>query len=104
MTKRKETLILNMIEDSGNIKRLLRENLSYKEISEITNKLVEDELLSYVEKKIILTKKGKEVLSKNIHLIKETNKENWIQPENKSRIIKYERNFVYLPNLSELDF
>jgi hypothetical protein len=53
MTKRKETLILNMIEDSGNIKRLLREDLSYKDISEITNKLVEDELLSYVEKKII---------------------------------------------------
>jgi predicted transcriptional regulator len=104
MTKRKETLILNMIEDSGNIKRLLRENLSYKEISEITNKLVEDELLSYVEKKIILTKKGKEVLSKNKLLIKETNKENWIQPENRSRIKKYERNFIYLPNQTELDF
>ncbi|MFG4001366.1 hypothetical protein [Flavobacterium aquidurense] len=104
MTKRKETLILNMIEDSGNIKRLLRENLSYKEISEITNKLVEDELLSYVEKKIILTKKGKEVLSKNKLLIKETNKENWIQPENISRIKIYERNFIYLPNQAELDF
>lgn len=104
MTKRKETLILNMIEDSGNIKRLLRENLSYKEISEITNKLVEDELLSYVEKKIILTKKGKEVLSRNKHLIKETNKENWIQPENISRVKIYERNFIYLPNQTELDF
>jgi predicted transcriptional regulator len=104
MTKRKETLILNMIEDSGNIKRLLRENLSYKEISEITNKLVEDELLSYVEKKIILTEKGKDVLSKNKFLIKETNKENWIQAENKSRIKIYERNFIYLPNQTELDF
>jgi predicted methyltransferase len=104
MTKRKETLILNMIEDSGNIKKLLRENLSYREISEITNKLVEDELLSYVEKKIILTEKGKEVLAKNKLLIKETNKENWIQPENKSRIKKYERNFIYLPNQTELDF
>ena len=104
MTKRKETLILNMIEDSGNIKRLLRENLSYREISEITNKLVEDELLCYVEKKIILTKKGKEVLTKNKLLIKETNKENWIQPENKSRINKIERNYIYLPNQTELDF
>lgn len=104
MTKRKETLILNMIEDSGNIKRLLREDLSYKDISEITNKLVEDELLSYVEKKIILTEKGKEVLSQNKLLIKETNKENWIQPENKSRVKIYERNFIYLPNQTELDF
>lgn len=104
MTKRKETLILNMIEDSGNIKKLLRENLSYKEISEITNKLVEDELLSYVEKKIILTKEGKEILFKNKHLLKETNKENWIQPENISRVKIYERNFIYLPNQTELDF
>lgn len=104
MTKTKETLILNMIEDSGSIKRLLREDLSYREISEITNKLVEDELLYYDEKRILLTPKGKEVLAKNKLLIKETNKENWIQPENKSRIKKHERNFIYLPNQTELDF
>ena len=104
MTKRKEILILNMIEDSGNIKRLLREELSYREISEITNKLVQDELLTYVEKKIILTQKGKEILTENKHLIKETNKRNWIQPENRSRIKKHERNFIYLPNNTELDF
>lgn len=104
MTKRKETLILNMIENSGNVKRLLREDLSYRDISEITNKLVQDDLLSYIERKIILTKKGKQVLAENKHLIKETNKENWIQPENKSRIKKHERNFIYLPNQTELDF
>jgi len=104
MTKRKEALILNMIENSGNIKRLLREDLSFREISDITNKLVEDGLLSYVEKKITLTPKGKEVLVENQSLIKKTNKENWIQPENKSRVKKHERNFIYLPNQTELDF
>lgn len=104
MTKRKEILILNMIENSGNVKRLLREDLSYREISDITNKLVQDELLSYIEKKIMLTEKGKEVLDENKLLIKEANKENWIQPENKSRVKKHERNFIYLPNQTELDF
>lgn len=104
MTKRKETLLLNIIENSGNLKKLLRENLSYRDISELTTKLVQDELLTYVDKKIILTKKGKIALTDNKHLLKETNKENWIQPENKSRIKKYERNFIYLPNQTELDF
>ena len=93
-----------MIENSGKIRRLLRENMSYREITEITNKLVEDELLLYKEKRILLTKKGKQVLIENIHLIKETNKENWIKPENESRIKKHERNFIYLPNQIELDF
>ncbi|WP_149304222.1 hypothetical protein [Pareuzebyella sediminis] len=104
MTKRKEILVLNMVENLGNVKRLLREGLSYREISDITNKLVQDELLSYYEKRIILTEKGKVVLDQNKLLIKETNKENWIQPENKSRVKKHERNFIYLPNQTELDF
>ncbi|UNY98356.1 hypothetical protein MQE36_14870 [Zhouia spongiae] len=104
MTKRKETLILNMIENSGNIRRLLREDISYREITEITNKLVEVELIKYDNKRILLTHKGKQVLAKNNHLIKETNKENWIKPENESRVKKYERNFIYLPNQTELDF
>lgn len=104
MTKRKETLLLNIIENSGNVKKLLRENLSYRDISELTTKLVQDELLTYVEKKIVLTEKGKMALMDNNHLLKETNKENWIQPENKSRIKKHERNFIYLPNQTELDF
>lgn len=104
MTKRKETLLLNIIENTGNVKRLLRENLSYREISELTTKLVRDELLTYVNKKIVLTEKGKITLTDNKHILKETNKENWIQPEDKSRIKKHERNFIYLPNQTELDF
>ncbi len=104
MINRRETLLLNIIENSGNVKKLLRENLSYKEISELTAKLEQDELLSYVDKKIILTEKGKTALTDNKHLLKETNKELWIQPEDKSRIKKHERNFIYLPNQNELDF
>lgn len=104
MIKREEILMLNLIEDSGNVKRLLRENLSYKEISELISKLVQDELLTYVDKKIILTDKGKKKLNESKHLIKETNKELWIKPENKSRVKKIERNFIYLPNQTELDF
>ncbi len=96
--------MLNLIEDSGNIKRLLRENLSYKEISELISKLVKDDLLIYVDKKIILTQKGKKALTDGKQLIKETNKDLWIQPENKSRVKKFERNFIYLPNQTELDF
>lgn len=80
--------MLNLIADSGNVKRLLRENLSYREISELISKLAQDELLTYVDKKIILTEKGKKALSDCKHLIKETNKELWIQPENKSRVKK----------------
>jgi predicted transcriptional regulator len=104
MTKRKETLLLSIIKNSGSVKQLLRENLSYKDISELVTKLVQDELLIYIDEKIVLTEKGKKYLTKNKRLLKETNKENWIKPENKSRIKKHERNFIYLPIQTELDF
>lgn len=104
MRKEEEILMLSIIENSGNIRKLLRANLSYREISELMNKLVQDKLLTYVGTKIVLTEKGKKDLKNYNHLIKKTIKENWIEPENKSRVKKYERNFIYLPNQTELDF
>lgn len=104
MMKRQEVLLLSIIKNSGNIRRLTRENISFKEISDLTSKLVNEELIQYVERKIVLTKKGKQVLAQNIDQLKDTNKELWIKPENKSRIKKHERNFIYLPLQTELDF
>lgn len=104
MIRREEILLLDIIENSGNIKKLLRENISYKEISEIISKLVREELLCYIDKKIILTDIGKDMLKNGKNSIKETDKNLWIEAENESRIKIIEKNFIFLPNQKELDF
>ena len=104
MTKRNEILLLQIIEASGNFKRLTREGLTFKEITNLLIKLEEKEQITYHKGKIALTSIGKEELKTQISLIKNPNKEQWISPENKSRIKKYERNFIFLPLNSELDF
>lgn len=104
MINREEILLLHIIENSGNVKRLLREKLSYKDISELTTKLVKKGYLAYINKKIVLTDEGKEALKEGKPLIKETDKDLWIQPENSSRVKKFDKSFIFLPNQTELDF
>jgi hypothetical protein len=75
-----------------------------KPISELISKLVNEEYLTYIDKKIILTEKGNKALNEGKATIKETNKDLWIKPENFSRVKKFDKNFIFLPNQSELDF
>ena len=104
MISRQEVLLLDIIHNSGNIKKLLREKITYKEISELTTKLASDNYLTYIEKKIILTKSGRKALENGMGSLKETNKDLWIKPEIESRVSKIDKKFIFLPNQSELDF
>ncbi len=97
-------LLLNVIQNSGSVGRLLRENLSYKDVSELISKLVDDGLLEYVDRKLELTDEGKEILENGKDIIREANKDLWISPENISRVKKFDKSFIFLPNNTELDF
>lgn len=102
--RREEILLLNVIQNSGSVGRLLRENMTYKDISELITKLVDKGLLVYVDRRLELTGEGKEFLEKGRDIIRETNKKLWIKPENSSRVKKFDKSFIFLPNNTELDF
>ena len=97
-------ILLHIINTKGNIKRLLRENLKYKDISELIEQAVKNKLVLYKDEKISLTKKGLKFLKTGEELIKKTNKDEWIEKESKSQISKLEKDFIFLPNQNALDF
>lgn len=104
MINKNLVILLHIIKTKGNIKRLLRENLTFKGISELIELAVIDELILYKDEKINLTEKGLKALENGETLIKKTNKKEWIQIESKSRISKLEKDFIFLPNQNDLDF
>lgn len=104
MNKKKLTTLLHIINTDGNIKRLLRDGLTFKKITELIEESVNQEFLFYDNEKITLTTKGKEFLEKSANLIKKQNKKEWIEKDEKSRIDKKDKSFIFIPRQNELTF
>ncbi len=104
MRKKNIILLLHLIKSNGNIKQLIREGLTYKNISDLLETLVIKELIIYDNQKIKLTKTGDEYLKNGQQIIKKQDKNLWIETENKSKIPKLEKKFIFLPNQNEIHF
>jgi hypothetical protein len=98
------TLLLNLVNKKGNILRLRREHLSFKQIVELTDDAVARGLIAYSDKKIGLTEKGVTMLAENEHLIKKMNKAEWIELDIKNKTKPFPKNEVFLPSRNELSF
>lgn len=96
-------LLLHIIKNNSNIKRLIRENISLIEINHKIRSLLAEERLTFKENKLSLTDKGIE-LYKELSDHKLKNKSSWIEEEKKSKIDKFDKNFVYLPNQNDIHF
>lgn len=97
-------ILLSVIKNNGDIRRLKREGLEYLEIAEYTNQIISNKLAKYIEKNILLTEKGEKKLKELEKTFKKTKKVNWIEKEMKSKIPKLDKNFIFLPNQNDLDF
>lgn len=97
-------LLLNIIKKNGNVKRLIHENLDFKQIADLTNSALIENLISFDEETLVLTKSGEDLFNELDTKYKETNKDKWIKKEIKSKIIKFEKDFIYLPSQNDLDF
>lgn len=104
MIKENKLLILNTISKGGSVRKLIHEGLTFRKISILLEKLVDENLLQYKNEKISLTSKGSKFLKDGYNSIKKSNKEEWIKPEERSRILKIRDDFIFLPLQSELDF
>jgi len=97
-------ILLDIIFRNGSIKRLARKGVSYNEIAKQTQVAIKEKLVSYDKEKVILTKKGIKLLKQLETTYKKTNKEEWIEKDEKSRIDKKEKDFIFVPRQNELTF
>jgi hypothetical protein len=104
MKDKNTVLLLRILHEDGNINLLRHHNMSFKEIAELVEQSVDQNLLSNSGEIIALTELGIDFLKSNIGLVKERDKSKWIEPDKKNRIRKIERHEVFLPAQNALSF
>ncbi len=104
MNNKHKYLLLEIVFENGNVKRLKHEGLSFKEIANLTNTLINENLIIYQNDLVKLSKLGIEKHLELQPIYKEVNKDKWIEKENDSKIERLDTSFIYLPNQSEIHF
>jgi hypothetical protein len=104
MDDNKLYLLLDVLFRNGSIKNLTRQEITYKEIAEQTNKAILSGLAVNVNNRIVLTKKGLVLLKRLGKKYKKTNKDEWIEKDLKNKIPKLDKNSLFLPRQDELTF
>ena len=83
---------------------LSRQQLSFRQIAELTEQAVIDGYIGYTDNKIILTDLGESFLASHLDTTKKRNKAEWIELDFKNKIKPFPKNEVFLPNRSEFSF
>lgn len=97
-------ILLNVIKTNGDIRKLKREGIDYKEIAELTKLAITNNFVLYENDVVKLSEKGLEKIKELDDRYKVRNKSLWIEAENKSKIPKLEKDFIFLPNQNEILF
>lgn len=104
MNEKELYLLLNVIKKNGDIKKLIREGLSYKQIAEFTNEAIKNDYVKYAHDSIELSEIGNLKYEEIKEKYKRTNKEEWIERDLKSIVPKIDKNLIFLPRQNELTF
>lgn len=104
MKEKEIYLLLNAIKKNTDIKRLVREGLSYSDIARLTKDAITNELVNYQDEKIQLSIKGNELYEQVKDNYKRTNKDEWIEKDLKSQIPRIDKNTIFVPRQNELTF
>ena len=104
MKEKEIYLLLNAIKKNTDIKRLVREGLSYSDIARLTKEAITNGLVDYKDEKIQLSDKGIELYEQLKDNYKRTNKDEWIEKDFKSQIPRIDKNTIFVPRQNELTF
>jgi hypothetical protein len=104
MEEKELYLLLNVIKNNGDIKRLVREGINYKEIAELTNEAISRKLVTYIDNQIELSDLGNSRFEEIKNNYKKTNKDEWIEKDKKNQIPRIEKNTIFVPRQNELTF
>jgi hypothetical protein len=104
MNEKEIYLLLNAIKKNTDIKRLVREGLSYTSIAKLTREAISNEYVQYENEKISLSEKGVQYYEQIKENYKRKNKDEWIEKDLKSQVKRIDKNFIFLPRQNELTF
>jgi len=96
--------LLLIVKGNGNITELKKDGHSYVRIAEFVKYLVDEELAEKKDGKLSLSDIGMKRLKELNKKHDRKNFTQWIVPEDRSRVDKLDKSFVYLPNQNELNF
>ncbi|MFI8606697.1 hypothetical protein ACIGCP_19695 [Cellulophaga baltica] len=97
-------ILLNIVKNNGDIRRLTREGIGFKEIAELSNEAIKNKFLLYQDKSISISELGQKTIKNLDAKFKTIDKSKWIEKEKSSRITKMDKDFIFLPNQNELHF
>jgi hypothetical protein len=95
-------LLLRIVKNNRNVNALLREKLTFKQIGDLTQMVLDLNLIEKKGNEIVLTPLGEGVFKRLSQQFKKTNKAEWISRENKSIIEQLDLNYLYLPDQNNL--
>lgn len=97
-------LLLNVVKKNGDIKRLVREGISYRQIAELTNEAILNKFVTYNNNKIELSESGEAKFEEIRSNYKRINKEEWIEKDKDSEVVQIDKNYIFVPRQNELTF
>lgn len=103
MTRNYFYLLLRIVKNDKNVNALLRENLTFKQIGDLTQKALDLKVIEQKGNEVILTTLGEGFFKKLSQQYKKINKIEWIEKETKSMIEPIDINFLYLPDQQDLN-
>ena len=98
-------ILLHIVNTNGNINRLRREGMSYHQIALLTTKAIKIGYIKYdQDDNILLSDEGSIIFKELDKSVKKKDKNNWIEPEEKSRVARLKKDFIFIPLQDELNF
>ena len=104
MKQKKLYLLLRIVKTKRSINALLRENLTFKEIGDLTEQAINMNFIKRIDNEIVLTESGELTFEMLRKQFTKTNKDEWIEKEKDSQVEPHEKDFIFLPDPKELSF
>jgi len=104
MNEEQMYLLLNIVKNNGDIKKLTRLGVKFRAIAELTESFINSELIKYDNGVISITEKGLDSITNLEGKYKQFDKNSWIEPKNDCKISTIDKDFVFLPMQDELHF
>lgn len=105
MNQKNIYIALLKINNNTSLFELTHEGLSFQDISGLIKELITHNLLEESDNELKLSKLGIETLKNLEKNFKKRNKENWIQlADDKFHIKSIDKNFIFVPIQTELNF
>src|ERR1700749_4266839 len=102
MNPRDLQILLSNVESNGNINTVLEKGLGFREIAALTDYALVNGFIVYNQTELKLSDTGVHQLMELRKDSKKLSKEEWIAPEDKSRISQIDMDFIYLPRQDDI--